>query len=124
MTSSFCPPWRLDTESPTAIQTEQPCCERRCEPQPSVGTSLLDRNIATVEAELDRVIEEIGSRMVQAMRDGDPQGAEILRDRLYAAIGSRSPEHQRRLQDRAWQRMLDADYFGAMGQRDRERGLA
>jgi hypothetical protein len=85
-----------------------------------VGSVRHDLNIAAVEAELDRVIEQIGSRMVQAMRDGDPQGAEILRDRLYAAIGSRSPEHQRRLQDRAWQRMLDADpcFFSAMGELD------
>jgi hypothetical protein len=79
--------------------------------------------IAQAEAELDRVIEEIGSRMVQAMRDGDPQGAEILRDRLYAAIGSRSPEHQSRLHAKAWQRMLDEDacYFSACGERDAER---
>jgi hypothetical protein len=37
-------------------------------------------------------------------------------------MASRSPEHQQRLHARAWQRMLDEDYFGAMGQRDAERG--
>jgi nitrous oxide reductase accessory protein NosL len=60
--------------------------------------------------------------MVHAMKDGDPDGAAIYWDRMTAAMSSRSPEHQQRLHAKAWQRMLDEDYFGAMGQRDAERG--
>jgi hypothetical protein len=108
------------TQADQLIESQKPCCERSPQDVTAVGTGLLDKNIAAVESELDRVIEQIGSRMVQAMRDGDPQGAEILRDRLYAAIGSRSPEHQQRLHAKAWQRMLDEDpcYFSAMGELD------
>jgi hypothetical protein len=80
------------------------------------------RQIAQVESELDRVIAELGDRMMEAMHSGDKTGAEIYLDRMTAAIGSRSPEHQQRLHAKAWQRMLDEDYFGAMGQRDAERG--
>jgi hypothetical protein len=115
----FFPSWQVDetnSDAPmVACQAQQDCQEVR---RDVVG------EIAQVESELDRVIEQIGSRMVQAMRDGDPQGAEILRDRLYAAIGSRSPEHQQRLHAKAWQRMLDEDacYFSACGELDAERG--
>jgi hypothetical protein len=39
----FFPPWQLDgTHSPTAIQTEQPCCERSSPPVSDVSDSTPD----------------------------------------------------------------------------------
>jgi hypothetical protein len=119
---SFSPPWTLDgTDCPSAIQTESPCCERSPQDVTAVSKVRLDHS---ADDELDKVISQLGDRMMEAMRTGDKTGAAIYLDRMTAAIGSRSPEHQSRLHAKAWQRMLDEDYFGAMGQQDRERGLA
>jgi hypothetical protein len=118
---SFCPPWRLDTDSPSEILSESPCCEHRTADVSDVGQVRLDHS---ADDELDRVISELDKAMVQAMNDGDRTGAELYRDRMYAAMSSRSPAHQSRLHAKAWQRMLDEDYFGAMGQQHRERGIA
>jgi hypothetical protein len=115
----FFPSWQVDetnSDAPmVACQAQQDCQEVR---RDVVG------EIAQVESELDRVIAELGDRMMEAMRTGDKTGAEIYLDRMTAAIGSRSPEHQQRLHAKAWQRMLDEDacYFSACGERDAERG--
>jgi len=64
-----------------------------------------------VEAELDAVIRELGDKSVQAMKDGDPTGAEILSKRMYAAIASRTPEHQARLHAEADERVTERFAF-------------
>jgi hypothetical protein len=116
--ASFFPAWQVaetNSDAPmVACQAQQDCQEVR---RDVVG------EIAQVESELDRVIAELGDRMMEAMHSGDKTGAAIYLDRMTAAIGSRSPEHQQRLHAKAWQRMLDEDpcYFSAMGQRDAER---
>jgi hypothetical protein len=121
MTSNnFCPPWRLDTDCVSSIENESPSCQRSPVLSQSVGE--VSHDPIKVESELDKVIAELGDRMMEAMRTGDKTGAAIYLDRMTAAMASRSPEHQQRLHARAWQRMLDEDYFGAMGQRDAERG--
>jgi hypothetical protein len=119
----FAPPWTLDgTDCPSAIQTEPGRCISQPQPLQDVGETA--HNPTAVEQELDRVIAELGDRMMEAMRTGDKTGAAIYLDRMTAAIGSRSPEHQQRLHAKAWQRMLDEDpcYFSACGERDAERG--
>jgi hypothetical protein len=109
------------TVSDPVIENEKPCCERSPQDVTAVSKVRLDHS---ADDELDKVISQLGDRMMEAMRTGDKTGAAIYLDRMTAAIGSRSPEHQSRLHAKAWQRMLDEDYFGAMGQQDRERGLA
>jgi hypothetical protein len=106
------------TVSDSVILSEKPCCERSPQDVTAVGTGLLDKNIAAVELELDRVIHDLHEQSKRAYERGDPIGARIYLDRADAARRSRSDEHQQRLHAKAWQRMLDEDYFGAMGQRD------
>jgi hypothetical protein len=110
------------TVSDSVIENESPCCERSPQDVTAVGQDRLDHNIAAVESELDRLIAELHEQSRLAHERGDPVGARIYLDRADAARRSRSEEHQERLHQRAWQRMLDEDYFGAMGQRDAERG--
>jgi hypothetical protein len=90
------------------------------------GTSVTSRlpvghvphDTIAAEEKLDAEIAKCGDEMVAAMKAGDRQAAEAAQDRMYAAISSRSPEHQQRLSARAWQRMLDNDpcYFSAAGE--------
>jgi hypothetical protein len=110
------------TISDQVIETQKPCCSRSPGLSQSVGE--VSHDPITVEAELDRVIAELGDRMMEAMRTGDKTGAAIYLDRMTAAMASRSPEHQQRLHAKAWQRMLDEDacYFSACGELDAERG--
>jgi hypothetical protein len=85
--TSFAQQYQTGTNSDSMIQTESPCCQRENAPQPDVGADRHDRtlphcgddeafaerlSVATVEAELDRVIAELGDRMMDAMRDADP----------------------------------------------------
>lgn len=89
---------------------------------PEVGAVL------PAEDALDARIAELDREMVAAMRAGDRDAAEDARERMYAAIASRSPEHQQRLNERAWQRMVDNDpcYFSSAGEMARaklERGI-
>jgi hypothetical protein len=76
--------------------------------------------VRQVENELDAVIDDLHAASQRAYKSGDPTGARMYLDRADAARRSRSEEHQSRLHAKAWQRMLDEDYFGAMGQQHRE----
>jgi hypothetical protein len=118
---SFSPPWTLDgTDRPSHIvpcQAQQDCQKPQTD---VVSADLQARNIAAVEDELDRLIAELHEQSRLAHERGDPTGARLYLDRADAARRSRSEEHQERLHQRAWQRMLDEDYFGAMGQQHRE----
>jgi hypothetical protein len=100
----FFPAWQVaetNSDAPmVACQAQQDCQEVR---RDVVGET------AQVESELDRVIAELGDRMMEAMRTGDKTGAAIYLDRMTAAMASRSPEHQQRLHAKAWQRMLDEE---------------
>ncbi|WP_439606843.1 hypothetical protein [Hydrogenophaga sp.] len=49
------------------------------------------------EQELDLHIRDCGRRMVAAAAAGDREDCNQWRDRMYAAIKSRTPEHQARL---------------------------
>ena len=70
---------------------------------------------------LDALISDLDRRAVQAMRDGDPTGARIYTDQMYAAIASRSPAHQERLHAEVERRIAEqVDYFGYRGQMARE----
>jgi hypothetical protein len=80
--------------------------------------------VRQVENELDAVIDDLHAASQRAYKSGDPAGARMYLDRADAARRSRSDAHQQRLHAKAWQRMLDEDYFGAMGEQDRERGIA
>jgi uncharacterized protein YggL (DUF469 family) len=107
-----------ETESASHIvpcQAQQDCQEVS---RNVVGQHRQDANIAAVEDELDRLIAELHEQSKRAYERGDPIGARIYLDRADAARRSRSEEHQQRLHAKAWQRMLDEDYFGAMGQQD------
>jgi hypothetical protein len=53
------------------------------------------------------VIRELGEKAVQALQDEDPQGARLYSARMYAAIASRTPEHQARLQAEVNARLAD-----------------
>jgi hypothetical protein len=118
---SFAHQWQAGTNSDSMSGNESPCCQRENAPQPDVSAVRQDANIAAVEDELDRLIAELHEQSRLAHERGDPTGARLYLDRADAARRSRSEEHQERLHQRAWQRMLDEDYFGAMGQRDAER---
>jgi hypothetical protein len=81
-----------------------------CSPQLSGDVGAVRQ--AHVEDELDLVIRELGEKAVQALRNEDPTGARILTNRMYAAIASRTPEHQARLTAEVEQRITDGlDYF-------------
>jgi hypothetical protein len=57
--------------------------------------------------ELDAVICELGLKSEAAMAAGDKAGARELSDRMYAAIKSRTPEHQARLAEAVERRVRD-----------------
>lgn len=104
--------------SPTLHRTSQAESFRPCAPQHDVGAVPQHQ----VEAELDQVIRELGDKAVQALANEDPTGARILTSRMYAAIASRTPEHQARLAAEVEQRITEGvDYFAHQGQLDRER---
>jgi hypothetical protein len=117
--AAFFPAWQVaETNSDLPIvpcQAQQDCQEVS---RNVVGQHRQDANIAVVEDELDRLITELHEQSRLAHERGDPTGARLYLDRADAARRSRSEEHQERLHQRAWQRMLDEDYFGAMGERD------
>jgi hypothetical protein len=115
---SFAHQWQAGANSDSMSGNQSPCCQRENAPQPDVSAVRQDANIAAVELELDRVIYDLHAAAQRAYESGDPAGARIYLDRADAARRSRSEEHQERLHQRAWQRMLDEDYFGAMGERD------
>ena len=49
------------------------------------------------EQELDQHIKDCGDRMVAAAAAGDREDCNQWRERMYAAIRSRTPEHQARM---------------------------
>jgi hypothetical protein len=120
--AAFFPAWQVEgAVTDPLIEAQKPCCSHRTADVSGVGADRLDHNLAAVEDELDRLIAELHEQSRLAHERGDPTGARLYLDRADAARRSRSEEHQERLHQRAWQRMLDEDYFGAMGQQDRER---
>jgi hypothetical protein len=76
-----------------------------CRPQLSGDVGAVRQ--AHVEEELDMVIRELGHKALQALQDQDPTGARILTNRMYAAIASRTPEHQARLTAEVEARLTD-----------------
>jgi hypothetical protein len=63
--------------------------------------------ILQAQSELDAVIRELGEKSEAAMQAGDRAGAHELMLRMYAAIRSRGPEHQARLEDDLERRVRD-----------------
>lgn len=49
------------------------------------------------EQQLDQHIKDCGNRMVAAAAAGDREDCNQWRERMYAAIRSRTPEHQARM---------------------------
>jgi hypothetical protein len=70
--------------------------------------------VRQAEGELDDAICELGLKSEAAMAAGDPDGARSFSDRMYAAIRSRTPEHQARLEAEIQQRIDDGvGFFGS-----------
>ena len=80
-----------------------------------------------IEDRLDAAIREMGDKADAAMRQGDPTGARIWRDRRDVAAACRSPEHKAREREVAdgYMRALDEAeaiggcFFDAMGRAQR-----
>jgi hypothetical protein len=64
-------------------------------------------NLLQAESELDAVIRELGAASTQAMFNGAPDTVREFSRRMYAAIRSRTPQHQARLQAEREARIAD-----------------
>jgi hypothetical protein len=97
-----------DADFPTGIAAHK--VSSVCQPEPNGVVGEIPQH--QIEEELDMVIRELGHKALQALQDQDPTGARILTNRMYAAIASRTPEHQARLTAEVEQRITDGlDYF-------------
>jgi hypothetical protein len=68
-----------------------------CQPELLQCVSEVLPDPIAIQAELDAAIRELGQCAEQAMKDGDKETAREYSSRMYAAIRSRTPEHQARL---------------------------
>jgi hypothetical protein len=64
------------------------------------------------EDELDSVIRELGQHAERAMAEGDKETAREYTRRMYAAIASRTPEHQARIEADIARRIDESTFQG------------
>lgn len=115
-TSSLSSPPLVAGAVPGTCSVEAPACATSSE-----SGSLDVSAVRQAEDRLDALIADMDARSVAAMKAGDPAAARRYVDQMYAAIHSRSPEHQARKTAELEQRIAEqADYFGYRGQLDRE----
>jgi hypothetical protein len=111
------------TETPGATSADSsvaPSTFGDCAQAPVTGVSA----VRQAEDELDEVIRELQTLAGLAQDRRDIETAKDLSRRMLAAIASRTPEHQVRLEREAQARVdADACYFSAVGELARARGL-
>jgi hypothetical protein len=64
------------------------------------------------EDEMDSVIRELGQHAERAMAEGDKETAREYTRRMYAAIASRTPEHQARIEADIARRIDESTFQG------------
>lgn len=107
---------------PATLHCDALCrSERENAAQHDVG--LLARNLTAIEVDLH--IQDLGRLAEKALADGDPTGARLWADRMYAAIAARTPQHQAAMEAEILRQIDDgAGYFAAQGELDRRRLVA